>query len=44
MSFTAIQNKDNGFEGKIKILRPSGDVLEAVGNTVVSFKREAQPS
>lgn len=41
MSFTAIEkNKDNGSEGKITILRPSGDVQEAVRNTVVGFKRE----
>ena len=40
MSFTAIQNKDNGLEGKITILSPGGDIQEAVGNTVVGIKRE----
>lgn len=41
MSFTATEtNKDNGFGGKIMILQPSGDVQEAIGNTVVGFKRE----
>lgn len=41
MPFTAIEtNKDNGFEGKITILRPSGDVQEAVGNIAVGCKRE----
>lgn len=40
MSFTSIRNNDDGFEGKITILRPNEDVQEAVGNTVVSFKRE----
>lgn len=41
MSFATIENnKDNGFEGKITILRPNGDVQKAVGNTeVVGFKR-----
>lgn len=38
MSLTAIQNKDNVFEGKITILRPSGGVQEAVGNTVVGSR------
>lgn len=41
MPFTAIKNnKGNGFEGKLTILRPNGEVQEAVGNTeVVGFKR-----
>lgn len=41
MLFIVIEkNKDNGFEGKIIILRLSGDVQEVVRNTVVGFKRE----
>lgn len=41
MPFTTIEtNKDNEFEGKVTILRPSGDVQEAVGNIAVGFKRE----
>lgn len=38
---TIENNKNNGFEGKIMILRPNGDIQEAVGNTeVVGFKKE----
>lgn len=38
---TIENNKDNGVEGKIMILRPNGDVQEAVGNTdVAGFKKE----
>ena len=41
MCFTAIEDKDNGFEGKMTNSRPNRGDEEATGNAeVVSFKRE----
>lgn len=41
MPFTAMENNEgNGCKGKITILRLSGDVQEALGNTVIGCNRE----
>lgn len=41
MCFTAREDKDNGFEGKMTNLRPNGGDEEATEDAeVVSFKRE----
>lgn len=40
-SFTAVENSEDKSEGKIMVLRPSGDVQEAAGNIAGGFKRKA---